>query len=217
MILNDIAEVIYAPQKAFKKIVANPKYLGAIIVLILFIGLQMGYEYAQLSKTNVELTSPQPGLFPNYTNASSGNWRGTSGVNFTDNTDYFNYTLYVSNYGFYPDAYGNTSLQICAQNTQNVSAAIGNAFNVDCSANGFQNLSMIIKLVDPQTTPPQNAKLTLYALSDTDFYTYDLTSQLSNASSDWAMEQHNHPHRPQRSAWTPSGNPTWNNITSAKT
>jgi hypothetical protein len=32
LILNDLAQVLYAPQKAFKKIVENPKYLGAILV-----------------------------------------------------------------------------------------------------------------------------------------------------------------------------------------
>ena len=42
MILDDFAEVIYAPAKAFKKIIENPKYLGAIIILLLFIGIQIG-------------------------------------------------------------------------------------------------------------------------------------------------------------------------------
>ena len=58
MILEDIAQVVYAPAKTFKKVVENPKYLAALIVLILFIGLQFGYEYVQLSKTYVENTSP---------------------------------------------------------------------------------------------------------------------------------------------------------------
>jgi hypothetical protein len=216
LILTDIAQIIYAPHKVFKKIVANPKYLAAIIVLILFIGLQMGYEYAQLSKTNVEVTSPQPGLFSNYTNASSGNWRGTSGVNFTNNLDYMNYTLFVSNYGYYPSVFGNTSLQFTAQNTQNVSAALGSTFNVDCSANGFQNLSMIVKLVEPQNASPQTAKLTLYTLGEVGSYQYDLTSQLSNASLIGQWNNITIPIGPNAQGWTPSGNPTWNNMTSLK-
>jgi hypothetical protein len=216
LILTDLAQVIYEPHKVFKKIVANPKYLGAIIVLILFIGLQMGYEYTQLSKTYVETTSPLAGLYPTTTMASTGNWSSGSGVNFTDSTDYFNYTLYVSNYGFYPDAYGNTSLQLASHNTQNVSAKIDNAFNVDCSANGFQNLSMIVKLVDPATTVPQSAKLTLYALSDTDYYTYDLTSQLSDATLIGQWQNLTIPIGPNAQSWTETGNPTWNNITSLK-
>jgi len=50
LILEDIAKIVYAPVKAFKQIVENPKYLGALIILLLFIGLQVGYEYAQFSK-----------------------------------------------------------------------------------------------------------------------------------------------------------------------
>ena len=59
MILNDLAEVIYAPAKAFKKIVENPKYIGAILVLILFVGLAMGFEFVQFSKIYTENTMPQ--------------------------------------------------------------------------------------------------------------------------------------------------------------
>ena len=56
LIINDILKVIYAPHKAFKNIVTNPKYLGALIVLLLFIGLEIGYEYSQFSKTYTEQT-----------------------------------------------------------------------------------------------------------------------------------------------------------------
>lgn len=55
---DDILKVIYAPQKAFKKIIENPKYLGALIILLLFVGIQISYEYAQISKTEIEQTSP---------------------------------------------------------------------------------------------------------------------------------------------------------------
>ena len=70
MILEDIAQVVYAPAKAFKKAVENPKYLAAIIVLVLFIGLQFGYEYVQLSKTYVESTSPEVGNIAMFTNST---------------------------------------------------------------------------------------------------------------------------------------------------
>ncbi len=213
MILADIAEIIYAPHKAFKKIVANPKYLAAIIVLILFIGLQMGYEYAQLSKTNLEVTSPQPGLFQEYTSATSGNWSASSGVNITDVADHLNYTVFVSGFGDYPDLYGTSSLQFRAADAQNISATISNAFNVDCSVNGFQNLSMILKLVYPSSVTPENAQLTLYSLNDADYYTYDLTYELSNTSLIGQWNNITVPIGPDAPAWTENGNPTWSNIT----
>ncbi len=49
-------QVIYAPAKAFKKIIENPKYLGALLVLILFVGLAMGFEFVQFSKIYTENT-----------------------------------------------------------------------------------------------------------------------------------------------------------------
>ena len=58
MILEDLAQVIYSPVKAFKKIVENPKYLGAFLVLILFVGLTVGFELVQFSKIYIENTSP---------------------------------------------------------------------------------------------------------------------------------------------------------------
>ena len=133
----------------------------------------------------------------------------------SNNNDYFNYTVFVSGYGYIPAIYGNESLQISAENTQIVSAAIGNAFNVDCSANGFQNLSLIMKQVQPQT-PPQTANLTLYSLSDTDFYQFDLTSAVSDPA---LMNQWNNlsiPIGPNAQGWAETGNPTWSNITSMK-
>ena len=41
MFLNDILQVIYAPKKAFKNIITNPKYLGVIVILALFMGLHV--------------------------------------------------------------------------------------------------------------------------------------------------------------------------------
>ena len=50
---------------------ANPKYLGALIILILFIGLQIGYEYSQFSKTYTEQTTPTIDQLATFTNASA--------------------------------------------------------------------------------------------------------------------------------------------------
>src|SRR5665648_1240985 len=98
LIIDDILKVIYAPQKAFKSIVANPKYLGALIVLILFICLQVGYEYSQFSKTYTEQTTPSIDQLATFTNATltgSDNttpvWRSSSNVALTNNNDFFNY------------------------------------------------------------------------------------------------------------------------------
>ncbi len=225
--LQDILQVIYAPKKAFKSIVSNPKYLGALIILLLFIGIQIGYEYIQFSKTYTEQTSPV--IFfngsdlidelPTYINASL--WTGSSNVNLTNNiNDPFNYSVYLAGFGApptSPDGYysifGNSSLQMEASNTNNVVAALSNTSNVDCSATGFQNISMTIKLVSPQSVP-QNATITLYSLSDTNYYTYDLTPKLSDSSTLGQWNNLTISVGPNAQGWTTSGNPTWSNITS---
>ncbi len=219
MFLNDIAQVIYAPQKAFKKIVANPKYLGAIIILILFIALQVGFAFAQFSKIELEQTAPVGGLIQTFTNATS--WTAASSINLTNNfNDYYNNTVFVANLqrpptdplGYYP-LFGNFSLQIDAANTNTISAALFNTSNVDCSATGFKNLSMGIKFVQPQAAP-QNATLTLYSLTDTNYYTYDLTSALSSASAVNQWGNVTIPVGQDATGWTQHGSPQWSNITS---
>lgn len=224
MIGTDLLQVLYSPRKAFKRIIENPKYLGAIIVVVLFIGLQIGFEYIQFSQTYTEQTQPQINYLSDYTNASSGYWISGSNVNITNNfNDYFNYTIYTA-YGYYPNLFGNNSLQISGVNTNNVQAALTNIFSrnlndgsiatssADCSEVGFQNISMTVKMVEPQSAP-KNATLTLYSLSDTNYYQYDLTSSLSNlASGQWSNLTI--PVGKSASGWKTIGSPSWTNITS---
>jgi len=218
LIIDDILKVLYAPKKAFKNIIANPKYLGAIIVLVLFLALQVGYEYSQFSKTKIEQTSPTVDQFPTFINASA--WTASSGVTLTNHyADYFNYSVYVASFGTTPvdpngyySIFGNSSLQIQTRDTSGFTVALGEVFNVDCSEVGFQNLSMIIKQVEP-TTVPQTATLTLYSLSDTDYFQYDLTPMVTDA---FAISQWSNltiPIGKTAQDWTSNGTPSWSNIT----
>jgi hypothetical protein len=212
LFLNDIIEVLYAPKKAFKRIVANPKYLGIVIILLLFMGLQLGYEYSQFSKVHIETTSPAAGAMQDYNNAT--NWQTSSNVALTNNlADYFNNTVYIANYAQSYSLFGNNSLQIQANNTNSIYVALTNTSNVDCTANHFQNLSITMKLVSP-TSAPSNATLTLYSLGDNNYYTYDLTSTLANANAVNQWGNLTVPLGPTASGWTEHGNLTWQNITS---
>lgn len=218
MFLTDLLQVIYAPRKAFKKIISNPKYLAVIVVLILFMGLEIGFEYSQFTKTSLEVTSPTAGLMQSYNNAT--NWRSSDNVALTNNfADYYNNTVYVAELraapndpnGYYP-LFGNFSLQIQANNTNTIIAALSNTSNVDCTPNGFQNLSITLKLIEPQSAP-QNATLTLYSLGDTDYYTYDLTSLLADADAVNQWGNLTVPLGPNAEGWTATNNPQWTNIT----
>jgi hypothetical protein len=222
LFLNDIVEVLYAPRKAFKRIVANPKYQGIIVILLLFLGLQLGYEYSQFSKVHIETTSPVAGLIQEFNNATSVvspgstilNWQGGSNVVLINSfDDYFNNTVYIANYGQGYPLFGNFSMQVEANSTNSLLLALTNTSNVDCTGDGFQDLFMAIKLVSPTSTP-SNAILTLYSLSDDSYYTYDLTSTLSDANAVNQWGNLTVPLGPTASGWTATGNPTWQNITS---
>lgn len=212
MFLNDIAEVLYAPRKAFKRIVANPKYLGIVVILLLFMGLQLGYEYAQFSKVHIETTSPVAGAMQNFNNAT--NWQAGSNVALTNNfDDYYNNTIYIANYATNYQLFGNFSMQAHANNTNSILLALTDTKNVDCTANGFQNLSIAMNLVSPASAP-SNATLTLYSLADNNYYTFDLTSMLANANAVNQWGNLTVPLGPTASGWTATGNPSWQNITS---
>ena len=171
----------------------------------------MGYMYSQISKVEIERTSPAIASLADFTNAT--NWKSGSTVALSnDFNNYFNYTIYEAGYGPYPELFGNSSLQISSSNTNNVIAALSN-FNVSCDESGFQNLTMILKQSQPQTVP-SNATLTLYSLGDANYYTYDLSSQTNNASNLNQWTNITIPVGKAASGWSSSGNPTWSNITS---
>jgi hypothetical protein len=219
LIIDDILKVIYAPTKVFKEIVANPKYLGALIILLLFVGLEVGYEYSQFSRTYTEQTSPTIDQLASFTNATV--WRSSSNVVLSnDFVDYLNYSVYVAGFGLPPtdpnayyQLFGNSSLQISANNSNSIIVALDNTSNVDCGTNGFHNLSMVMKIDQPQYAA-QKASLALYSFGETDLYSYDLTSSISDTSLVGQWINLTIPLGPNTSGWSTSGNPTWNNITS---
>lgn len=209
MILDDLAQVVYAPTKAFKKIIENPKYLGAILVLVLFIGLIVGYEFVQFSKIEVENTNPEVGSLQTYLNSTV--WTSSSNLNLTNNfSDFFNYSIFVAALATNYSMFGNSSLEMDAVNSNSVTATLSNVFDVDCGSSGFQNLSMTIKQVEPSLTLPQSATLTLYSVNDTDFYTYNLLPSYADIGS-W--DNLTIPLGPDASGWSSTGSPSWGNIT----
>ncbi len=227
MILNDIVEVIYAPAKAFKKIIANPKYLGAVIILLLFMAVSIGYEYAQFNQTYTENTSPTIDKLSQYTNATL--WSANPGAAVNNNyVDYYNYSVYVASLGYAatdPHAYynifsnytndvGPSSLEFDSINANSISANISNTLSGDCASGGFENLSMALKLVAPQSAP-QSATVTLY-FGQSNSYSYDLTSTLSNTSAINLWQNITLPVGPSSQGWTATGTPSWGNVTTLK-
>jgi hypothetical protein len=72
---------------------------------------------------------------------------------------------------------------------------------------------MSIKLIEPQSAP-QTVTLTLYSLSDSNYYTYDLTPLVSNVALINQWNELTIPLGPNTEGWTEQGFPIWTNITS---
>jgi hypothetical protein len=212
LLLDELAQVVYAPAKAFKKIVENPKYVTAFLVLVLFIAFAVGFEFVQFSKIYVENTVPEVGSLQNFLNSTV--WTASSKVALSNNfADPFNYSIFVAALSGYYSMFGNSSLEMDANNTNSITASLSNQFRVDCGApSGYQNLSLTLKQVKPSVAP-QNATLTLYSFSETNFYTYDLTSSLSSLSTIGVWNNLTIPLGPNASGWAKTGSASWGNIT----
>jgi hypothetical protein len=169
---DDILRVLYAPHKAFKKIIHEPKYLGPFIVLIIFVVAQIGSAYVVASKSYVEQTFPAAGQGDAWT-GNATLWTASSGVTVSNNTiDYINSTYY-----------GDVSIDFSASNVSHVwmeNNWSGLNGSVNCAADGFKNVSFRVKTVMP-VVEPESVMLYLYSLSGS-YFQRDLTSAFSNST-----------------------------------
>jgi hypothetical protein len=217
LIVNDILKVLYAPHRAFKEIIQNPRYIGAFVVLILFVAAQTGFAYTYVSKSYSEQTMPAGDLGDVWTENATL-WRASPGVNITNNyADFVNGTptfipTLLFRTGF--DYFGNSSIEFAVNDRNNIQMALSDlGGSVNCGADGFKNISVRIKLISPNVKP-ENVSLYLYSLSDSNFFYYDLTKNFSSS----AVNVWNNITLPVGSGdWVSSNSvASWENITSLK-
>jgi hypothetical protein len=209
LVVDEIGKVIYAPQKAFKKILQKPQYLGAFILLIIFVVFQIGYTYVAGSTQHLELTSPAASQ-GDYWAQNAGLWKANPDVMISNNTvDYINST--ATPFGG-PPYFGTNSVEFVATNASSIRMELDLNGSVNCGADSFTNFSLIIKLVNPNFAP-SNVSLYLNSLNDSSFY-YDLTGSVVSVPSDvW----NNITVPVNTNAWTSSSIlATWNNITKVR-
>jgi hypothetical protein len=163
---TDILKVIYAPHKAFKGIIQNPKYFGPTLIVILFIAASMGSTYAAISKTYIEKTLPDGKLLDEWTENSTL-WTSNAGI--TESNDGMN--------GSY---YGNKSIAFSITNNTEVWAQLKDSGPVNCSGpDGYSKLSFRIKWTNPEVKPA-NATIQLLSTSSSEYFSYNLTGALPN-------------------------------------
>jgi hypothetical protein len=200
---SEVLKVLYAPHKAFREIIQNPKYMGPILILILFIAANIGLAYVLMAKTHIEQTLPTGAQLDEWTENATL-WSSPSGAIITENfNDYMNGTYY-----------GNRSIQFSMVNSSQVSMELIGIGPVNCSgADGYKNVSLRIKLVSPSNAPA-DASIYLISQSISNYFSYNLTDTFSTSTST-AWNNLTLPLGNDR--WVPVGNgPSWDMIAGLK-
>lgn len=171
MFAYGIFKVIYSPFKAFKEIIQNPKYIGPILIMILFVLASIGSEYARASKLYVQQTLPNT-LDPYNPDPWTENctmW--ISNAEITYNSDDF--------------LLGHNSIQFDITNNYAIWMELKNIGQINClSTDGYKNLSFCIKWINPTADPPQNASLYLFSMGTTDHFYCDLAELINQTEND---------------------------------
>ncbi|MDH5482805.1 MAG: hypothetical protein OEY22_08005 [Candidatus Bathyarchaeota archaeon] len=163
MFAYGILKLIYAPHKAFKEMIQNPKYHGPILIMILFAAAYTGFEYVAASKVYDEQTIP--------TLLSGDEWTENHTL-WSSNTSI---TITTSNDSLSGGYYGNKSIEYSLVNDKQIWAQLNFTEPINCSGlEGYKNVSFRIKPDYPNTTQPVNADFYLF-FDQTDYFYYNLT------------------------------------------
>jgi hypothetical protein len=167
-----IFKVIYSPRKAFKEIIQNPKYIGPILIIILFTAANAAFFYTLASKTYDEQTLPTGSQKDEWTENSTW-W--TSNAIPSESDDALS--------GIY---YGNKSIEFSVVNDKQIWMQLNFTEPVNCSgSDGYKNMSFRTKLIYPNTTELANVSLSLFS-SQVDYFRYNLTEYLvSSDNNTW--------------------------------
>ncbi len=207
MAVRDILRVLYAPQKVFKDVIQKPGYLGPIVLLIIFVLAQVTAAYVVGSRSYIEQVLPLGNEGDQWTEKATL-WEASSGVTIIDNNvDFINGSIAIP--GF-PDYYGNSSVEFAASDKNILQMIINDlGSQINCNASGLKEIFFRIKIVLPDTNPV-STKITLYSITEANFFYYDITNVFSNNS----INIWNNISLPLGSEdWVSNGNPNWQNIT----
>ncbi|MFX1476465.1 MAG: Yip1 family protein, partial [Promethearchaeota archaeon] len=203
MFAYGIFKVIYAPFKAFKEIIQNPRYIGPILVMILFIVANVGFVYAAVSRTYVEQTLPTGSQLDEWTENCTL-WTSGPGVEIRCSGDHID--------GSY---YGNKSIEFSIADRKQIWMRLNTTEPVNCSIEGYKNMSFRVKLIPSTTTDLNNASILLQS-SPADYFLYDMTEHFTPFNSD-LWNNLTIAVGPESGHWMNStANADWSNITSLK-
>jgi len=196
---SEIVKLIYAPHKAFKEIAQNMKYIGPILVMVLFIIASLGSEYARDSKIFAQQmlpTSLDP-YNPNPWTQNSSMWTSNAEVSTTDQ-----------------DSILGESVQFNKSDAVDVWMELDNVGPIDCAdADGYKNMTLSMKWANSLGSTPQDLSLYLFSGSRTDNFYRNMTASINTTGMDeWV--NFTIPLGPTAEEWLSSNaDAAWNNIT----
>ena len=170
-VLKHVLKVIYAPHKAFKEIMQNPKLIGPILVMVLFIAASLGTRYIQATRMYVQQT------IPNSLDLSNRDpWTETADI-WQSNA---NITTIASD-----RLLGTQSLQFDAPNDTLIWAELKNIGTINCSSSeGYNNLTFGMKWIQASSIAPKSISLFLYSNNSTEYFSYNITEHENQTVND---------------------------------
>lgn len=199
MPVNEILKVIYAPHRAFKEIIQNPRYIGPIVIMILFVAANLASTYTLFVRTYVEETFP-----------AKEEWTENADLwqIFNGNVPSANYTDYIKG-----NIYGNRSIEFKVKDSTEISMQLDNLASVNCSGpEGYTKIYLRIKCTSPNVYP-ENVSVYLYSTSLSNFFYRSLKENFSNVR----LGIWNNLTIPLIDGkWHKFGNADWNGITGLK-
>lgn len=193
---SEVLKVIYAPHKAFREIIQNPKYLGPVLIMALLVVANVGFIYVATSKTYVEQLVPDGSKLDEWTENSTL-W--TSNAVVSESNDCINGTYY-----------GNRSIAFSIVNSTQVWMQLDGIGSVNCTNPGsFDRVSFRVKQITPNVKPI-NTTLKLLSANSSGYFRYNLTDDLSNSTIGvWS----NLTIQLTSTKWSSSGQANWGDIT----
>jgi hypothetical protein len=167
--LYDILKVIYSPVKAFREVLANPKYIGPIIIIIISLFLTLGMQYVSVSKHYVETIAPANRV--DWTNSTNPSQIWTS-----------NGSISAINATVYGVLVGDYAVRSFVDGTQGIWLKRTNIGTINCSeAGGFRTFYYKLGYTAFNQTPAvqnvSSAKLRLFSFNnESRYFEFDLLS-----------------------------------------
>jgi len=163
---KQILKTLYAPHKAFREIIQNPKYLGPLLIMVMLVIANVAFTYAATTKTIVEYSTPTGEKLDEWTENSTL-WTSNAAIS-------------ESNDSITGGYFGNASIAFAVKNATQVWANLDNVGPVNCSGpDGFDKLSFRTKWTTLQTQPA-NITIKLFSNSSTDYFSYSPTVNTLN-------------------------------------